>query len=65
VSEVQFGETATGAAILQGSFVGADQSHARSFGGGAGGAGGSGAFKRVEGSNSREIRDAHGKFLIS
>lgn len=30
VSEVQFGETAGGAAVVQGAFIGADESHARS-----------------------------------
>lgn len=52
VSEVQFGETSSGAAVVQGSYVGADQSHARSSGGGA--------FKRGGGMDSREIRDANG-----
>src|SRR4051794_35904390 len=32
VSEVQFGETSSGAAVVQGSYVGADQTHARSLG---------------------------------
>ena len=53
VSEVQFGESASGAAVLQGSYVGADQTHARVRTGGA--------YNRVEGSDSREIRDANGK----
>ena len=32
VSEITFGESSSGAAIVQGTFVGADQSHGRSFG---------------------------------
>jgi hypothetical protein len=52
VSEVQFGESASGAAVVQGSYVGADQSHARSLGG---------AFKRAGGMESREITDANGE----
>ncbi|KAI9783560.1 MAG: transcription factor TFIIIB subunit brf1 [Geoglossum umbratile] len=32
VSEVQFGETSSGAAVVQGSYIGADQTHARSLG---------------------------------
>ncbi|KAH0536588.1 hypothetical protein FGG08_006546 [Glutinoglossum americanum] len=32
VSEVQFGESSSGAAVVQGSFIGADQTHARSLG---------------------------------
>lgn len=51
VSEVQFGETSSGAAVVQGSYVGADQSHARNIGGG---------FKRAGGLDSRELRDANG-----
>lgn len=54
VSEVTFGEAASGAAILQGSYVGADQSHARSAPGGM--------FKRAEGSNSRDVRNSNGMF---
>jgi transcription factor IIIB subunit 2 len=41
VSEVQFGETSQGAAVVQGSYVGADQSGARGQGAGLRGAGGS------------------------
>lgn len=51
VSEVQFGETSSGAAVVQGSYVGADQSHARSMGT---------AFKRAGGMESREIAEANG-----
>lgn len=51
VSEVQFGETAAGAAVVQGSYVGADQSHARSMGG---------SFKRAGGMDSRELTEANG-----
>lgn len=32
VAEVSFGETSAGAAVVQGTFVGADQSHGRTFG---------------------------------
>ena len=51
VSEIQFGESSSGAAVVQGSFVGADQSHARSMGT---------AFKRAGGMESREIAEANG-----
>lgn len=53
VAEVQFGETSSGAAVVQGSFVGADQGGARSMGP---------AFRRVGGSEDREksIREARG-----
>jgi transcription factor IIIB subunit 2 len=54
VSEVTFGESASGAAIVQGTFVGADQSHGRSFGPG---------FQRGGGVESREITEQNGKFL--
>ncbi|KAI9841514.1 MAG: transcription factor TFIIIB subunit brf1, partial [Thelocarpon superellum] len=56
VSEVQFGETSAGAAVVQGSYVGADQSHARSMGT---------AFKRAGGMESREIAEANGKRTIN
>ena len=51
VAEVQFGETSSGAAIVQGSFIGADQAGVRSMGP---------AFRRVGGSEDREksIREA-------
>lgn len=51
VAEVQFGETSSGAAIVQGSFIGADQAGARSMGPG---------FRRVGGGDDREksIREA-------
>ncbi|KAM4067182.1 transcription factor TFIIB repeat domain-containing protein [Hirsutella rhossiliensis] len=53
VAEVQFGETSSGAAIVQGSFVGADQAGVRSMGP---------AFRRVGGSEDREksVREARG-----
>ena len=53
VAEVQFGETSSGAAMVQGSFVGADQAGVRSMGP---------AFRRVGGSEDREksIREARG-----
>jgi transcription factor IIIB subunit 2 len=40
VSEVQFGETSQGAAVVQGSYIGADQGGARNQGAGLRGAGG-------------------------
>ncbi|KAK7420905.1 transcription factor TFIIIB subunit brf1 [Neonectria punicea] len=51
VSEVQFGETSSGAAMVQGSYIGADQAGVRSMGP---------AFRRVGGSDDREksIREA-------
>ncbi|KAH7310557.1 Brf1-like TBP-binding domain-containing protein [Stachybotrys elegans] len=51
VSEVQFGETSSGAAMVQGTFMGADQAGVRSMGP---------AFRRVGGSEDREksIREA-------
>lgn len=53
VSEVQFGETSSGAAMVQGTFVGADQAGVRGMGP---------AFRRVGGSEDREksIREARG-----
>lgn len=53
VSEVQFGETSSGAAMVQGSFIGADQAGVRSMGP---------AFRRVGGTEDREksIREARG-----
>ncbi|KAF4122248.1 hypothetical protein GMORB2_7240 [Geosmithia morbida] len=51
VAEVQFGETSSGAAMVQGSFIGADQAGVRSMGP---------AFRRVGGTEDREksIREA-------
>lgn len=40
VSEIQFGETSQGAAVVQGSYIGADQGGARNQGAGLRGAGG-------------------------
>ncbi|KAG9254430.1 uncharacterized protein F5Z01DRAFT_105339 [Emericellopsis atlantica] len=53
VAEVQFGETSSGAAMVQGSFIGADQAGVRSSGP---------AFRRVGGTEDREksIREARG-----
>ncbi|KJZ71354.1 hypothetical protein HIM_09237 [Hirsutella minnesotensis 3608] len=53
VAEVQFGETSSGAAMVQGSYVAADQAGVRSMGP---------AFRRVGGSEDREksIREARG-----
>lgn len=50
VSEITFGESASGAAIVQGSFVGADQTHARS----------QGPFRRGGGLESREATISEG-----
>lgn len=55
VSEVTFGETSSGAAVVQGSYVGADQSHARNSMGGN--------LKRAGGLDSREITDANGRLM--
>jgi transcription factor IIIB subunit 2 len=54
VSEVTFGESASGAAIVQGTFVGADQSHGRSSGPG---------FQRGS-MESREITEQNGNRYI-
>lgn len=54
VAEVQFGETSSGAAVVQGSFVGADQAGVRTMGP---------AFRRVGGSSEacdKSIREARG-----
>lgn len=55
VSEVTFGESASGAAIVQGSFVGEDQTHVRSHGPG---------FQRG-GMESREITEQNGNRYIN
>jgi transcription factor IIIB subunit 2 len=52
---VTFGETSSGAAIVQGTFVGADQSYGRSYGPG---------FQRGGGMESREITEQNGKFFL-
>ncbi|OIW28227.1 hypothetical protein CONLIGDRAFT_632484 [Coniochaeta ligniaria NRRL 30616] len=49
VSEVQFGETSSGAAVVQGSYLGADQGGVRINGGPA--------FRRVAGSGAGEARE--------
>ncbi|PYH45552.1 transcription factor TFIIIB subunit BRF1 [Aspergillus saccharolyticus JOP 1030-1] len=55
VSEVTFGETSSGAAVVQGTFVGEDQSHVRSTGPG-----------RFHGaSESRELTEANGNRYIT
>ncbi|KAF5866326.1 transcription factor TFIIIB subunit brf1 [Aspergillus alliaceus] len=56
VSEVTFGETSSGAAIVQGTFVGEDQSHVRSYGPG---------FQRGGGAESREITEQNGSRYIN
>lgn len=55
VSEVTFGALASGAHVLHGTHVGADQTYARTAGGARGRAGG--------GLDSREITEAAGKWL--
>ncbi|PGG95504.1 hypothetical protein AJ79_10024 [Helicocarpus griseus UAMH5409] len=56
VSEITFGESSSGAAVVQGTFVGADQSHGRSFGPG---------FQRGGGMESREITEQNGNRYIA
>ncbi|KAJ5644976.1 hypothetical protein N7507_010987 [Penicillium longicatenatum] len=56
VSEVTFGESSSGAAVVQGTFVGEGQSHTRSFGPG---------FQRGGGMESRELTEANGNTYIS
>lgn len=51
VSEVTFGESSSGAAMVQGSFVGEDQTHVRSYGPG---------FQRGGGMESREMTEQNG-----
>ncbi|KAJ5155863.1 hypothetical protein N7492_008666 [Penicillium capsulatum] len=51
VSEVTFGESASGAAVVQGTFVGEGQTHVRSFGPG---------FQRGGGMESREMTEQNG-----
>lgn len=51
VSEVTFGESSAGAAVVQGQHVGADQAYAKSMGP---------AFKKAGGMESREITDMAG-----
>lgn len=53
VSEVTFGETSSGAAVVQGTFVGEGQSHVRSYGPG---------FQR--GVESREVTEQNGIFFF-
>ncbi|SRR6266536_1265929 len=55
VSEIQFGENSSGAAVVQGSFVGADQGMARSMGP---------AFKRAGGEEGREGTVRAGTFFF-
>lgn len=56
VSEVTFGETASGAAVVQGAFVGEDQTHVRSYGPG---------FQRGGAMESREITEQNGNRYIN
>lgn len=49
VAEIQFGETSSGAAVVQGSFLGADQAGPRPMGGPA--------YRRIAGGGSGEARD--------
>ncbi|RAH85301.1 putative transcription factor TFIIIB complex subunit Brf1 [Aspergillus japonicus CBS 114.51] len=55
VSEVTFGETSSGAAVVQGTFVGEDQSHVRSTGPG----------RFHGGTESRELTEANGNRYIT
>lgn len=54
VSEVTFGETSSGAAMVQGTFVGEDQSHVRSYGPG---------FQRGGAMESREMTEQNGRLV--
>ncbi|KAK2806095.1 transcription factor TFIIIB subunit brf1 [Onygenales sp. PD_10] len=56
VSEITFGESSSGAAVVQGTFVGAGQSHGRSSGPG---------FQRGGGMESREITEQNGNRYIA
>ncbi|KAJ5577657.1 uncharacterized protein N7459_006621 [Penicillium hispanicum] len=56
VSEVTFGESSSGAAVVQGTFVGEDQTHVRSFGPG---------FQRGGGMESREMTEQNGNRYIN
>ncbi|KMU82743.1 transcription factor tfiiib complex subunit brf1 [Coccidioides immitis H538.4] len=56
VSEITFGESSSGAAVVQGTFIGADQSHGRSTGPG---------FQRGGGVESREITEQNGNRYIA
>jgi transcription factor IIIB subunit 2 len=56
VAEVQFGENSSGAAVVQGSFVSADQGAAKSMGP---------AFNRAGGSEDREKTLREGSFAIN
>lgn len=56
VSEVTFGETSTGAAVVQGGFVGEGQRHAKSLGS---------AFRRAGGMESRELTESFGESSLS
>ena len=53
VAEIQFGESSSGAAVVQGSFVSADQGTAKSLGP---------AFRRAGGSEDRESTIREGRF---
>ncbi|CAG8940942.1 unnamed protein product [Penicillium salamii] len=56
VSEVTFGESSSGAAMVQGSFVGEDQTHVRSYGPG---------FQRGGAMESREMTEQNGnRFMM-
>lgn len=54
VAEIQFGESSSGAAVVQGSFIGADQGGARSMGP---------AFRRAGTSEDRERSQREGSVL--
>ncbi|KAJ5692844.1 Transcription factor IIIB 70 kDa subunit [Penicillium macrosclerotiorum] len=56
VSEVTFGESSSGAAVVQGTFVGEGQTHVRSYGPG---------FQRGGGMESREMTEQNGNRFIT
>ncbi|KAI9727586.1 MAG: transcription factor TFIIIB subunit brf1 [Cirrosporium novae-zelandiae] len=56
VSEITFGENAAGGAVVQGTFIGADQRHGRNIGPG---------FKRSGGMESREITEGNGRRYVN
>src|SRR2546423_6589633 len=56
VSEIQFGETASGAAAVQGQYIGADQTHARSGTGGR-----RGGAVRGDGMNSKQLTELNAR----